>query len=123
MTSWTAHLKPGRDPVLVREGFSWGALFFGPLWFAAQRAWIPAALHLALLVLVPALIRPPYAGITLTAVAVLAGLMGRDLVRWTLERRGYVLAHVLAARDEDGALARLLTYRPEVATSLAARLA
>ena len=53
------------------------------------------------------------------ALSVLAGVMGRDLVRWSLERRGYAMVHVLAARDEDGALARLLTYRPDIAAGMA----
>ena len=43
MRGYTAHLKPGRTPVLVPEGFSWAAWLFGPLWLAAHRAWVPAA--------------------------------------------------------------------------------
>ena len=123
MTSWTAHTKPGRDPVLVKEGFAWGALLFGPLWFIANRAWIPAMLQGALLVVVAALVPARYGAVLELTLAVLAGLLGRDLVRWGLDRRGYTLAHVLAARDEEGALARLLTFRPEIAADLAARLA
>lgn len=123
MRSWTAHLKPGREPVLVLEGFSWGALLFGPAWFVANRAWIPAVLEAAALVVLAVLLPGRVAGVVVMAVAVLAGLLGRDVVRWALERRGYTLSHVLAARDEDAALARLLTYRPEVASDLVARLA
>ena len=48
-------LRPGAAPVLVREGFAWGALLFGPLWLAAHRAWIPAALALAAGILILAL--------------------------------------------------------------------
>ena len=58
MTFYTAHLKPDAEPVLVREGFSWGALVFGPLWLAAHRAWLLAALALAGYVLIAALIPP-----------------------------------------------------------------
>ena len=47
MRFWTAHIRAGAAPVLVREGFSWGALLFGPLWLAVHRAWIPAVLALA----------------------------------------------------------------------------
>ena len=122
MNAYTAHLKPGRDPVLLKEGWSWGAFLFGPLWLLAQRAWIPAALDAALLVLVAALLPPPARPVVAFALSVLAGLLGRDLVRWSLERRGYVLGHVLAARDEEGALGRLLTFRPDLAGSMAERL-
>jgi hypothetical protein len=117
--SYTAHLKPGEQPVLVKEGWSWGAFLFGPLWLAAQRAWLPAAALLALMVLLGAL---PGGWVLVGALAVLAGLMGRDAVRWSLDRRGFECAAVLAARDEDTALGRLLTYRPELAAGLAAIL-
>ena len=50
-------------------------------------------------------------------------MLGRDILRWSLDRRGYTLAHVLAARDEEAALARLLTYRPEIAVQVAETLA
>lgn len=122
MNGYTAHLKPGRYPVLVKEAFSWGAFLFGPLWLAAQNAWVPALLHAALLIGLVALAPSGSLGIVLFGVAVLAGLLGRDVVRWSLERRGYVMAHVLAARDEDAALGRLLTYRPDVAAGMAGLL-
>lgn len=119
MRAWTAHLKPGREPVLVKEAFSWGALLFGPLWMLARRAWIPAALYTALLVAAAALLPAPARGIALAAFALLAGLTGRDLVRWSLERRGYVMCHVLAARDAESALARLLMARPDLVPAIA----
>jgi len=122
MNAYTAHLKPGREPILVKEAFSLGALLFGPLWFAVHRAWVPAAIHLflaaAILRLLPARDGAPI----LLGLAVLAGLLGRDLVRWSLERRGYTLSHVLAARDEETALGRLLTFRPDIAAGLAETL-
>ena len=115
MRSYTAHLKPGRTPVLSREGWSWGAALFGPLWLAGSRAWIPALLELAgfigVLALAPAgLVRPLLFGSFL-----FNGLLGRDLVRWSLERRGYALNHVVVAPDADAALLRLLSVRPELA--------
>lgn len=122
MKSYTAHLKPGRMPVLVPEAFSWGAALLGPLWFTLHRAWVAAAIHLLLIVALARLL-PPRFGAILLGLAWLAGLLGRDVLRWTLDRRGYTLAHVLAARDEETALGRLLTYRPEVAAQFADTLA
>ena len=122
MKSYTAHLKFDREPILVAEGWSTAAFVFGPVWLAINRAWIPAALHLAILVLIAALLPAPAKGVVTVALAVLAGLMGRDLVRWSLDRRGYLESHVLAARNEEAALGRLLTYRPDIAASLAATL-
>ena len=118
LRGYTAHLKPGRPPVLVQEGWSWGAFLFGPFWFMASRAWIPALLQAALLLFIAELAPERIGWVLGTALAVLAGLLGRDAIRWALDRRGYVLMHVLAARDEEAALARLLAYRPEIASTM-----
>ena len=122
MITYTAHTKPGREPILVKEGFSCGAFLFGPLWFATWRAWVPAAVHLLLLVVLLRFSPGRVAPVLLVALGVLAGTLGRDLVRWALERRGYTLVHVLAARNADAALGRLLTFRPDLAAEMAAFL-
>lgn len=122
MRTYTAHLKPARMPVLVREGWSWGAALFGALWLAAHKAWIPAALHLAAVVVIPALVPAAFRLPVLFGIAALTGLLGRDMQRWSLERRGYVLGHVLAARDEESALGRLLTARADIAQQCAMQL-
>ncbi len=124
MKYWTVHLRPENParpaaPVLVREGFSWGAFLFGPLWLLAHRAWIPAVLLLAVNVIAGALAPAAVQPFLFPAISLLVGLSGNDLRRFSLERRGYLLMHVVAARDPDSALARLLAGRPELASSLA----
>ncbi len=114
MRFWTAHVRPGTRPELVREGFSWGACFFGALWLLAQRAWICAVLDLALGILTLALTDGGTRVVLVAALAIGQGLLGQDLVRWSLDRRGYTLAHVIAARDDEAALARLLQRRPDL---------
>ena len=114
MRFWTAHVRAGGVPVLVREGFSWGALLFGPVWLLAHRAWIAAAVDLALGVLAIALTGGGTAAAIVVALAIGQGLLGNDLVRWSLDLRGYTLAHVIAARDEAGAAGRLLQGRPDL---------
>jgi len=120
--TFTAHLKPGRPPVLVRESWSWGAFLFGPLWLLAHRAWIPAVMDVAATIVLLAALPDSVQGPALFGLAVILGLLGRDMVRWSLGRRGYTLAHVLAARDEDGALGRLLMARTDLAQSYAEQL-
>jgi hypothetical protein len=114
---WTAHVRAGAAPVLVREGFSWGCLIFGPLWLAAHRAWVAAVLVLAATVLILALTRDATTIALLAGLIVLLGLHGHDLHRWSLDRRGFLLAQVLAAHNESEALARLLNRRPDLAGS------
>ena len=100
--------------MLIREGFSWGALFFGPLWLAAHRVWVPAALSLAAFVLIVVLTENGLAAALLAALVVLLGLSGHDLRRWSLDHRGYLLSQVVAARDELDAMTRLLERRPDL---------
>ena len=115
MKIYTALLKADAAPVLVREGFSWGALVLGPLWLAAHRAWIAAAISLAAYVLIGVLVAEPAGGIFAAGVALILGLTGNDLRRWALEHRGYLLVHVVSAGNPDDAFVRLLTYRPDLA--------
>lgn len=118
MRTWTAHLRPGRSPVLVREGFSVGAMLFGPLWLLAQGAWVPAALSVVAVLGVVAL-PDPEGTVGLLVLAWAHGVFGNDLRRWALALAGAGTAAVLAARDEDAAFARLVHARPELAEDAA----
>jgi len=120
--TYTAHLKPGRPPILVRESWSWGAFVLGPIWLAAHRAWIPAAFDLAAAILIATLVPDRAQAPAFLALTLIVGLLGRDMIRWSLARRGYTLAHVIAARDEEGALGRLLTARADLQQSYAEQL-
>jgi hypothetical protein len=116
MRVYTAHLRPGQMPRLVREGFSLGAFLFGPLWLFAHRAWvagiIAAAVLAILLQLNAAMPASPVPGLLLLAYAALLGFNGRDLQRWALARRGFAETYVLAAGNEETAFARLLARDP-----------
>jgi hypothetical protein len=111
---YTAHTNAFRPPVLVREGFSWGAFLFGPLWLLARRAWIAGVLGLCLWAVLPMFAPPVAAPAILLALHWACGLFGNDLRRWSLSGAGYLLVHVVAAPDEDTALARLLERRPDL---------
>jgi Protein of unknown function (DUF2628) len=111
---YTAHTHTHRAPVLVREGFSYGAFVFGPLWLLARRAWIAGVLVLCADVVIFVLAPPDVRLIVSLGVSWLTGLFGHDMLRWSLDRRGFLEAHVVAAADEDAALARLLERRPDL---------
>ena len=117
MKVWTAHLHPARPPVLVHEGWSWGAAVFGPFWLLANRAWVPGMIMLAVVVILNLLVTQGLRGLLILGFFLLLGLLGRDMLRWSLARRGYALAHVVAARDGDAAFARLLDARPDLAAA------
>jgi hypothetical protein len=113
MRVYTAHEKPHAAPVLVREGFSLGALLFGPIWLAIQGAWIPAGAELLLTILF-LLLPAPASLILIIGLAVLAGFSGRDLVRWSMAQSGYLESNIVTGRDDDDAHARLLEARPDL---------
>ena len=114
MNIYTAHTKPYAQPVLLREGFTKLGLIFGPLWLLAHGAWVAGALAICAEALLLAL-APDTAGLAL-AVALhwLIGLFGFDLRRWALAQRGYAEVSVVAADDEDAAMASLLDRRPDL---------
>ncbi len=89
MKVFTAHVHARRPPVLVPEAFSWGALFFGPLWLLPHGAWIAGALAAGAAVLActraAAGLRPPLA----LRLLLLLGLFGHDLRRWSLGCAGF----------------------------------
>lgn len=117
MRFWTAHTRSAHTPVLLREGFSWGAFIFGPLWLAVHRAWIAAALALAAAILILTLMPAGLAWAAMAALAVGLGLSGQDCRRWSMNHRGFTLTQVVAARSEAEALGVLLTRRPDLAGS------
>jgi hypothetical protein len=114
--TYTAHVRQDRPPVLVKEAFAWGAFLFGPLWLLWQRAWIAAVLSVVAFALTLAA-PPPTRPALNFALLLLLGLNGRDLVRWSLARRGYHLAHVVAGRSADDAFLRLLDHVPDLASA------
>ena len=77
------------------------------LWFEAL-AWLGVAL--LALILLPGWALAPVA----LATAMLLGLHGQDLRRAALTRRGWTMTDIVAARDADAALARLLDARPDL---------
>ena len=118
MRIWTVHLRDDAPPVLVREGFSPGAALFGPFWLALRRAWVPAALALAAWLAVGGLTSGGTALVLGAGLILLQGLFGNDLRRWSLARRRFTLVEVVAARNADTALARLLDRRRDLADRL-----
>jgi hypothetical protein len=115
MRVYTVHIPPASqrqpDPVLVKEGFSWPAFFFGPFWALAHRMWLVAIALLALDLVSSGLmdaahLSPPIQAVLSLAIAVLIGAHANDWRRWSLDRRGFREVGVVAARNVDEALER-----------------
>jgi hypothetical protein len=121
MRVYTVHVPPFSsrepDPILIKEGFSWPALLFGPLWSLASRLWLVTVGLVVVLVALGAVLDALAVDdlvetVVSLAVAVLIGAHGNDWRRRALARRGYREAGVVAARSIDEALARYLDAEP-----------
>ncbi len=116
MRVYTSHVRAGAAPVLVPEGFCWAALGFGFLYLAGCGALVPAALNLAVYLLLLALVGK-LGSAPLFGLALLQGIFGRDWRRWNLGLLGYAAGPVVVAPDPDAALLRLLGARPDLIPS------
>jgi hypothetical protein len=105
--------------MLVREHFGFWAFLFGPLWLLLHRAWIPCILAICAIVAIAVVPLAPLRPVLGFGLFWLIGLFGQDLRRWSLERRGFVLAQIVAASDREAALARLLDRRPDLVAEMA----
>lgn len=106
--------------VFVREGFSWGAFLFGPLWLMFRGLWIAFIVWLVIVVAlsaVSALYLTSQAQLLVSlAVSLFLGLEGNSLRRTELARRGYRFVDVITAASRDAAeqafFTRWLKERP-----------
>ena len=81
--------------VFVKEGFSWPALFFAPLWAIFRRLWIVLAGYIVAVVAIGVIGRVVGDGFTPPALILLHflfALEANELRRWTLARHGYRLS-------------------------------
>lgn len=111
MRVYTVHVPPGSDagapPLLLAEGFSWGAALFGWVWLAAQKLWWQAGLAL-LAALLLGWASPWVSPWALLGLQVVLGAEARDIQRHALGRAGWREAGLVAAPDEPSALQRLV---------------
>ena len=90
--------------VFVKEGFTiWGFLF-GPLWLLYNRAWGAFILTLVFMAGLAALLgqlglRNEGPAIVDLLVSLIIGFEGNDILRWSLERKGYGLVASVAGRN------------------------
>ena len=122
MRLYTLHAKEGDRPRtrLVREGASFWAFVFGPLWLAAHGLWLALLGYLVASVALALAVPPEWAPAAGIAFQFLFALHARDLERWTLRRRGYALHGVVAGADHEDALLRAVTARPDLARGVLA---
>ena len=117
MPVYTVHAPPvdGTDMrsttdkfVFVRDGFSFWAFVFGPVWLLYQRLWLAFAGYIVLSVAVEVVLTLLHAGggvrfAVMAVIVMLMGLEAASLRRWTLSRRKWRQLGVVIADDKEAA--------------------
>jgi hypothetical protein len=112
-----AHARPGERTaleraVVLRDGFSWGALIFQPLWFLWHRLWLAAlvvTIAIAALAATCSLLKVT-SGATFMAQLALALFFAHEanaIRAFTLTRRARPAVDTVISDDRDSAEARL----------------
>jgi hypothetical protein len=117
MTIYAVHTPPNpRENVaaaadrcaFVRDGFSWGAFFFGPLWLLRHRSWFALAGWIAAVLALWAAsywlgLSDGLAFLCWVVIALFLGLEGGMLRSAALRRRGFDLADIVSSDRRHGA--------------------
>ena len=88
----------------VREGFSWSAAIFAPLWMLVKGLWLALVLYIAVTVLLSvgitaAGLSSEMASVLFLALHVLIGFEADTIQRWTLARNGWQTVGAITGRD------------------------
>jgi hypothetical protein len=114
MMTFTVHepTNPPADRVdraesllFVKDGFSWTAVVFAPLWLLANRLWLPLLGYLVASAILQTArwmfaFDPSWVGLGVLALHVLVGLEAGALRQWSLERRGWSSLGSVTGRSE-----------------------
>jgi hypothetical protein len=107
-------LRDAERVAFVRDGFSWLAFLFPLLWLLWHRMWLVLVLWIAVVVLVEwgaSFLGGPAPLVAALAIAVVVGFEANNLRRWTLERRGWQFAGVVAGTDRSDCERRFFAGR------------
>jgi hypothetical protein len=112
MITFTVH-EPPNPPVdrieraagmtFVRDGFSWSAALFTPVWMLAHRLWWPLVAYIGATAVVglareSIVFHPGWLTLATLAVSLLIGLEAGALRRWSLARRGWTTLGAVSGR-------------------------
>jgi hypothetical protein len=97
-------LKRAERFVFVREGFSWTAALFAPLWMLAHRMWLVLLLYLVGVGILGAALTalgmtPQWISLISAAIHIVLGFELGSLRRWTLERKRWQMLGAVTGRN------------------------
>ena len=115
MQTFTVHEPPNaaadrvdraESLIFIKDGFSWGAALFGPVWLLAHRLWWPLIGYVGAYGAIEAvrltrLVDQRWIGLSLLALNLLLAFEGDSLRRWTLNRRGWRMLGAATGRNRN----------------------
>jgi hypothetical protein len=115
MLTFTVHERPNfpadridraEGLAFVRDGFSWSAALFAPLWMLAHRLWWPLLGYVIVVAPIEllgasGLVHPGWITLVLAALHLLIGFEADTLRRWTLARRGWATVGSVSGRTAE----------------------
>jgi hypothetical protein len=136
MRTYTVHEPPSPPAdridraeklVFIKEGFSWIAAFFGPLWMLAHKLWWALLAYVLLSGSLQLFTKATGVDTALVmfAVNLLVGFEADTLRRWALDRKGWRMLGTVSGRNTEEAERRFfdgwLPSQPIIAPSNGAR--
>jgi hypothetical protein len=108
--------------VFLREGFSWGAFFFGAFWLLWRQLWVAAIIWIVVWGLLLEFAAPHLSDgsffLILLTLQFLLGLEGRALIRHKLASQHYQFLDVVSAKEQETAERLFYARAPAVAVEL-----
>lgn len=115
MKSFTVHEQPeppadrlerAEQLVFVKDGFSWAAALFAPVWLLVHRLWWALLGYAGVVILLQLLGRlvggdQRWFGLAGLAVGLLIGFEADTLRRWSLARRGWQMLGSVSGKSQD----------------------
>lgn len=97
----------------VRDGFSWTAAVFAPVWLLAHRLWWAFAGYVAAEVAIELIrqsgfLHPGWTTLAAIGMSLLIGLEAGTLRRWSLDRRGWTTLGSVSGRSAEDCERRFL---------------
>jgi hypothetical protein len=115
MISFTVH-EPSNPPAdrieravgmaFVRDGFSWSAALFTPLWMLVHRLWWPLVGYVAAMTAIELVrqsvsLHPGWLTLVTLALSLIIGLEAGTLRRWSLARNGWTTLGAVSGRTAE----------------------
>jgi hypothetical protein len=90
----------------VRDGFSWSAALFTPIWMLAHRLWWPLLAYIVVTLVLDLVwegmsLDPGWISLAALALSLLVGFEASTLRRWSLARRGWSTLGSVSGRNAE----------------------